>query len=105
MTRTTEINNIIEERYDLCKSLYLIKKETDRINKEKRKQGEKLHKRVDIFALPSHIKILFGPFMKTPLYTHIHTLVGHTSSVNCLTHHENKLYSGSFDKTICVWKI
>jgi len=103
MIRTTVMNNIIEERYDLCKSLYLIKKETDRINKEKRKQGEKLHKRVDIFALPSHIKILFGPFMKTPLYTHLHTLEGYTGVVSCLTHHENKLYSGSADKTIRIW--
>ena len=38
-------------------------------------------------------------------YTEIATLTGHTASVSCLTHHENKLYSGSFDKTICVWKI
>ena len=39
MTRTIEKNKIIEERHKLCKTLYLIKKETDKINKEKRKQG------------------------------------------------------------------
>ena len=105
MTRTTEMNNIIEERYQLCISLYLIQKETDKRNKEKRKRGEKNLVYVDIFALPSHIKILFGPFLKTPQYTEISTLEGHTSCVHRLTHDEIKLYSASVDKTICVWKV
>jgi WD40 repeat protein len=39
------------------------------------------------------------------LYTEISTLEGHTDGVNCLTLHENKLYSGSYDNTIRVWKI
>ena len=81
MTRTTEMNEIIEERYQLCISLYFIQKETDKRNKEKRKRGEKNLVYVDIFALPSHIKILFGPFLKTPRYTKIATLMGHTYGV------------------------
>ena len=153
MTRTTKMNNMVEERYQLCKSLYFIKKETDKINKEKRKQGAdyKNLTHMSIFALPSHIKILFGPFMKTPLYTEIATLEGlhyiqntgsvrrlaihenklysagssdktiriwntetheeigilrgHTECVNCLAIHENKLYSGSYDKTLRIWKV
>ena len=105
MTRTTEMNNIIEERYQFCIWMYRIKKETDKRNKEKRKRGETNLVYVDIFALPSHIKKLFGPFLKTPLYTEIATLRGHTGGVHCLTIHENKLYSGSDDNTIRVWKI
>ena len=35
----------------------------------------------------------------------IATLEGHTRAVWCLTLHENKLYSGSVDETIRVWKI
>jgi WD40 repeat protein len=38
-------------------------------------------------------------------YTEIATLRGHTYGVNCLTLHENKLYSGSDDKTIRIWKV
>ncbi len=103
MTRTTEMNNIIEERYQFCIWLYRIKKETDKRNKLKKERGEKNLVYMGIFALPSHIKKLFGGFLKTPLYTHIHTLVGHTAAVSCLTLHENKLYSGSCDNTIRVW--
>ena len=105
MTLTTKMNNIIEERNQLCICLYLIKKETDKRNKEKRKQGEdwKNLTYMTIFAKPCHIKILFGPVMKTPLYTEIATLRGHTDSVRCLTLHENKLFSGSRDKTIRIW--
>ena len=36
-------------------------------------------------------------------YTEIATLRGHTDYVWCLTIHENKLYSGGYDKTIRVW--
>ena len=102
---TTEMNNLIEERNNLCKYLYLIKKETDKRNKDKRKQGAdwKNLTYMNIFALPSHIKILFGPFMKTPLYTEIGILRGHTYAIMCLTLHKNKLYSGSCDKTIRIW--
>ena len=109
MTHTTEMNNMAEDRNNLCKTLYRIKKETDKRNKEKRKKGadRKNLTYMSIFALPSHIKILFGPFMKTPLYTEIATLEGHTSlppnHVLCLTLHENKLYSGGCDSTIRIW--
>ena len=105
MTRTIEMNKIIEERYQRCISLHLIKKETDKINKEKRKKGadRKNLTYMSIFALPSHIKILFGPFMKTPLYTEIGILRVHTYAVMCLTVHKNKLYSGSCDNTIRIW--
>ena len=105
MTRTIEMNKIIEERHKLCKTLYLIKKETDKINKEKRKQGAdwKNLTYMNILGKPCHIKILFGPFMKTPLYTEIAILRGHTAHVSCLTLHENKLYSASWNKTIRIW--
>ena len=105
MTRTTEMNTIIEERNNICKYLYLIKKETDKRNNDKRKQGAdwKNLTYMNIFALPSHIKILFGPFMKTPLYTELAILKGHTYAVMCLTLHKNKLYSGSCDNTIRIW--
>ena len=93
MTNSTQMNEIIEERYQLCISLYLIKKETDMRNKAKRKQGEKNLVYVDIFALPSHIKKLFGCFICIPKYTHIHNLRGHTDWVRCLTLHENTIYS------------
>ena len=105
MTRTIEMNKIIEERHKLCKTLYLIKKETDKINKEKRKQGAdwKNLTYMNILGKPCHLKILFGPFMKTPLYTEIAILRGHTDSVRCLTLHENKLFSGSDDSIIRIW--
>ena len=104
MTRTTEMNNIIEERYQFCISLYLIKKETDKRNKEKRNRGEKNLVYTDIFAIPFHLKILFGGFLGTPLYTEIATLEGHTGSVNCITLHENKVYTGiGSDTTIRIW--
>lgn len=101
------MNTIVEERYQLCKSWYLIKKETDKRNKEKMKQGAdwKNLTYMNIFALPNHIKMLFGPFMETPLYTEIANLRGHTKPVMCLALHENKLYSGGFDKTIRIWTV
>ena len=105
MTRTTEMNEIVEERYQFCIWLYRIKKETDKRNKLKREQGEENLVYVDIFAKPCHIKKLFGPFLKTPQYTQIMSLEGHSASVVDLTLHENKLFSGSNDKTIRVWNI
>ena len=96
MTCSTHLNEIIEDRYQLCISLYLIKKETDKRNKEKRKRGEKNLVYVDIFALPSHIKKLFGDFLKIPQYTQIGSLFGRrTRGVNCITIRKNKLYSGN----------
>ena len=103
MTRTTEMNNIIEERYNLSKSLYLIKKDTDKRNHEKMKQGDEPQQKLDIFTIPSHIKIMFGEFLKTPLYTELANLRGHTDTVKCLTILKNKLYSGSWDNTIKIW--
>ena len=38
MTHTAEPNNMVEERYQLCKSLYLIKKKQ---TKETRRRGTK----------------------------------------------------------------
>ena len=64
MTNSTQMNEIIEERRQLCKYLYLIKKETDKRNKEKRERGVKKLVYIDIFAIPSHLKILFGGFIK-----------------------------------------
>ena len=103
MIRTTEMNNIIEERYQLCKSLYLIQKEMDKRNKSKRERGEKNLVNMSIFAKPCHIKKLFGDFLKTPQYIEIAILKGHIGSVDCLTVQENKMFSGSDDKTIHVW--
>ena len=103
MTRTTEMNEIVEERYQFCIWLYRIKKETDKRNKLKREQGEENLVYVDIFAKPCHIKKLFGEFLKTPQYTHLHTLKGHTDRMTCLAFHKNKLYSGSLDETIRIW--
>ena len=103
MICTTVMNNIIEERYELCICLARIAKERDIKNKEKWELGEKTQVKLDIFTMPNHIKKMFGEFLKTPKYTHIHTLVGHTEIVTCLTHDENKLYSGSYDNTIRVW--
>ena len=103
MTHSTQMNEIIEERYQFCIWLYRIKKETDKRSKEKRKRGETNLVYIDIFAIPSHIKLLFGGFLKTPQYTHITTLRGHTEFVRCLILHENTLYSGSDDRTIRVW--
>jgi hypothetical protein len=89
MAKSIEMNVIIEERYQFCIWLYRIKKETDKRNKAKRKRGEKNLVYMGIFALPSHIKKLFGEFLKTPQYTEIATLEGHTDyHVNCLTLHE-----------------
>jgi WD40 repeat protein len=111
MTRTTEMNEIIEERYQLCIWLYRIKKETDKRNKAKRERGEKNLVYISIFAIPSHIKKLFGDFLKTPPYTEIATLKGHVGGVCCITLHENKLYSGNdvylhsgnYDDAIRIW--
>ena len=103
MTRTTEMNNIIEERNQLCICLYLIKKEKDKRNHEKRKQGDEPQQNLDIFTIPDHIKWMFGSFLKTPLYTELATLRGHTDTVSCLTILKNKLYSGSWDNTIRIW--
>ena len=75
------MNNIIEERYQFCIWMYRIKKETDKRNKKKRKRGEKNLVYIDIFAIPSHIKILFEGFLKTPQYTEIANLNGHTEMV------------------------
>ena len=131
MTYSTEMKEIVEERYQLCillKQLY-----------------KRYPNKLSIFAKPCHIKVLFGVFLST-LYTeiaslgehyknisflNIHenklvsgynrhiliriwntetyetiaTLRGHTDSVECLAIHENKLYSGSGDDAIRVWKI
>jgi WD40 repeat protein len=102
MTYSTEMNEIVEERYQFCILLNIINRNTDKINKEKWEIGEKTQIKLDIFTIPNHIKKMFGEFLKTPLYTEIKTLDGHTDGVSCMTFHENKLYSGNYDKTIRV---
>ena len=62
MTYTTEMNNIIEERYQFCIWLYRIKNETDKRNKAKKERGDKNLVYMSIFAKPCHIKKLFGGF-------------------------------------------
>jgi len=44
-------------------------------------------------------------FLKTPKYTELSIVRGHTEWVNCLCAqaHENKLYSSSEDNTIKIW--
>jgi F-box/WD-40 domain protein 7 len=105
MTRTIEMNNIIEERYQFCVWLYRIKKETDKRNKLKRERGDENVLNFDLFTCPVHIQKLFGDFLKTPQYTELATLRGHTGEVHCLAFHDNKLYSGGGyrDRTIRIW--
>jgi len=103
MICTTAMNNIIEERNQLCICLARIAKERDIKNKEKWELGEKTQEKLDIFTIPNQIKKMFGEFLKTPLYTEIKTLDGHTDGVSCMTSHENKLYSASYDNTIRIW--
>ena len=102
-TTICKMNNHAEERNQLCICLARIAKERDIKNKEKREQGEKTQVKLDIFTMPNHIKKMFGDFLKTPKYTELATLRGHTSRVTCLIHHENKLVSGSLDNTIHIW--
>ena len=97
------MNNNAEERNQMCIYLARIAKERDIKNEEKRERGEKTQQKLDIFTMPNHIKSMFGEFLKTPKYTELATLRGHTQSVCCLTFHENKLYSGSYDRTIRIW--
>ena len=103
MICTTVMNNIIEERNQLCICLARIAKERDIKNKEKWELGEETQEKLDLFTIPNHIKRMFGDFLKTPLYTEIKTLNGHTDGVSCLTLSENKMYSGSYDHTIRIW--
>ena len=49
--------------------------------------------------LKQHFKELLGPLSGM----HITTLQGHTDCVWCLTVVGNRLYSGSYDRTIRVW--
>ena len=61
-----------------------------------------------IFTKPCHIKKLFGGYFTTQQYTHIHTLEGHTRTVNSLTIYKDEnmrssIFSGSWDETIRVW--
>ena len=100
---TNAYNEIVEERYAVVVWLYLIKREVDNKITEQKEQGQKQSKQIGVFASPSFIWKYFGGFLRTPLHTEIATLEGHTDEVWCLTLHENKLYSGSRDKTIRIW--
>ena len=75
---TSEIIVGVEECYQLClvlKQLY-----------------KKYPNKLMIFAIPSHIKVLFGDLFK---YKHarITNVIMH-NGVRCLTYHKNKLFSG-----------
>lgn len=83
MTRTIEMNNIIQERYQFCIWLNLIARE----------RGVEHIINVD----------LFRDFLNTPQCTELATLEGHTYYMRCLTHHENKLFSGNYNN-IRIWK-
>ena len=108
MIHSNKMNGCIQEQYKLCKSLYLIKKETNKRNGIKREQGDdwKNLTYMCIFAKPCHISKLFGPFMKLPLDTTIASLRGHNKNGKCVcvAFHENKLYTGSsYDHNIHIW--
>lgn len=60
MVCTTVMNNIIEERYELCICLARIAKEIYIKNKEKWEFGEETQEKLDIFTIPSQIKKMFG---------------------------------------------
>ena len=78
----TKMNEIVEERYQFCIWLNLIARE--------RGVGNVIN--VD----------LFRDFLKTPQYTEVASLRGYTDYMRCLTHHENKLFSGNYN-TIRIW--
>ena len=94
MTHTTEMNNIIEERYTEIATLrghtYGVNCLTLHENKLYSGSGYP----------DSTIRI-----WNTETHEEIATLIGHTKCVYSLTFYENKLYSGSNDETIRVWKI
>jgi WD40 repeat protein len=77
---STEIIVDVEECYQLCLVLKLLYK--------------KYPNKLKIFALPSHIKELFGVFLKYK-HTSISNVIMHPHTVCCLTFHKNNLYSGS----------
>ena len=113
MTHSTEMITRMREQHKLCKSLYLIKKEMNKRNNENLRQYKDTKKLINmsIFAIPSHISILFGQFInKIPIYTQISTLRINYRHANhfhykCLIHHKNKLYSvgDTYDDTIRIW--
>jgi len=97
------MKKIVEERYQLCIWMNLIANDKAIKNIEKEKRGEKTHVNLDIFTDPVHIKKMFGEYFKTPKYTDLAYFGGHTENVSCLAVLKNKLYSGSWDKTIKIW--
>ena len=97
------MKKIVEERYQLCIWMNLIANDKAIKNIEKEKRGEKTHVNLDIFTDPVHIKKMFGEYFKTPKYTDLAYLRGHTEIVLCIISHDNNLYSGSWDKTIKIW--
>ena len=65
--------------------------------------GQCLAKKEIPFADPAFIEAHFEPLFPIPKCIELATLKGHTNDVYCLTLYGNKLFSGSFDKTIRVW--
>ena len=88
VSNAKDFREIVEERYNFVCYLYLIRKSNGRMG---------------VFAQPSFIKKRFSCFLRSPLYANIATLRGHTKPINSLAVYQNKLYSGSHDKTIREW--
>ena len=102
-TTICKMNNHAEERNQLCIWIALIAKDRYIKNIEKEKRGEKTQVNLDIFTDTAHIKKMFGEYFKTPKYTDLAYLRGHTEIVLCIISQDNNLYSGSWDKTIKIW--
>ena len=97
---------LVEQRYALVVALYRIKQNVDLQIAEEIKNGrnpKEIRKEIIHFADPTFIETHFEPLIPIPKYIELATLEGHTYHVVCLTLYGNKLFSGSFDKTIRVW--
>ena len=71
-----ELADIVEQRYAFVIWLYRIKKQRDK-KIEVAKDKEEIPN-MSVFAEPAFIKEHFGGFLRTPLYTKIASLEGHT---------------------------
>ena len=80
MIQSTQINILIEERYQFCIWLYRIAKQTKNY----------------ILTKPCHIKGLFGDFIKTPLYTKIVDLPPYNGYTNVYNIVHNNHYHDTY---------
>lgn len=97
------MNHFAEERFNLCLCMAGIAKERDNKNKKNEECGMKPHVKLDLFTIPHHTKRMFGNFLKTPKYAHIHTISHNAEPVTCIAIHKNRLYSGHSDGNIRIW--